>query len=111
MVTGSQVRSCAREELERIARGEQVPAETETAMTAASDPSEPVYCAETGAAVSRREAVCEKLRLYPLAQTNEIVASFARDGISVSWALVQRLRDELWLARGRSESCGTFRSS
>lgn len=109
MVTGSQSKSYAREELERIAKGEPLPAEPESDATAANDPSESVYCAETGAAVSKREAVCEKLRLYPLAQTNEIVASFARDGISVSCALVQRVRDELCLARADAGSFGGFR--
>lgn len=109
MVTRSQLKSYAREELERIARGEELPVEPESETTTANDPSEPVYCAETGAAVSKREAVCEKLRLYPLAQTNEIVASFARDGISVSCALVQRVRDELCLARANAGSVGGFR--
>lgn len=107
MVTRSVLRTQTREELERLAQGDDLTADAEAA--AAGNATESVYCVETGAAVPKREAVREKLRLYPLAQTNEIVASFARDGITVSAALVRRVRDELWLLRGTLGSAADLR--
>ncbi len=109
MGASSMMKTCVSEELERIARGEEPSVRAESEAAANWDLAEPVYCPETGAAVSRREAVCEKLRLYPLAQTNEIVASFARDGVSISSALVRRVRDELRRARGNMELVGNSR--
>lgn len=78
------------QELERIARAEGVEDPGQGA-----DPAERCYSAEAGEEVSQERAVREKLRLYPLAETNEIVASFAKDGVTIASSLVERVRQQM----------------
>lgn len=47
---------------------------------------------EVGAHVGQDQAIAERLRLYPKATTQEIVAMFELDGVKVSPALVEQVR-------------------
>jgi hypothetical protein len=48
--------------------------------------------AEVGAPVAQDQAIREKLRLYPRATINEIVAMFELDGVKVSPAAVRKAK-------------------
>jgi hypothetical protein len=54
-----------------------------------------VFCPETGEMLSTTEAVRAKVRLYPRAMTQELVAMFKLEGVQVSPALIQRVREEM----------------
>lgn len=47
---------------------------------------------EVGAHVGQDQAIGERLRLYPKATTQEIVAMFELDGVKVSPAMVEQVR-------------------
>lgn len=47
---------------------------------------------EVGAHVGQDQAIAERLRLYPKATTQEIVAMFELDGVKISPALVEQVR-------------------
>lgn len=56
---------------------------------------------EVGAHVAQDQAISERLRLYPKATTQEIVAMFELDGVKISPAMVEQAR-----RRGRSRAAG-----
>lgn len=47
---------------------------------------------EVGAHVGQDQAISERLRLYPKATTQEIVAMFELDGVKISSAAVEQVR-------------------
>jgi hypothetical protein len=59
------------------------------------DPDELIFSPELGEVLPKAAAIREKLRLYPLAQSQEIAAMFEYDGVAVSAHLVQRIQQEV----------------
>lgn len=53
-----------------------------------------IYSPEIGENITAIEAVREKVRLHPHAQTNEIQAMFELDGAKISVSLIQRVKEE-----------------
>lgn len=51
-----------------------------------------LHSPEVGAHVGQHQAIDERLRLYPKATTQEIVAMFELDGVKVSPAVVEQVR-------------------
>lgn len=51
-----------------------------------------MHSAEVGAPVAQDQAIRERLRLYPQATINEIVAMFELDGVKVSPAAVKKAK-------------------
>jgi hypothetical protein len=60
-----------------------------------ADRFELIFCPEVGELLPKEAAIREKLRLYPLAQPQEVVAMFEFDGAVVSAHLVQRIQQEI----------------
>ncbi len=51
-----------------------------------------MHCEEVGAPVARDQAIREKVRLYPQASVNEIVAMFELEGVKILPAAVQQAK-------------------
>jgi hypothetical protein len=54
-----------------------------------------VHSAEVGAPLAQDQAILEKLRLYPNATVQEIIAMFELDGMKVTPAAVQKVKRRL----------------
>jgi hypothetical protein len=73
---------------------EQVQADQETPTEAVKkDSGDQVNSPELSAKVPTAEAIREKIRLYPKALTQEIVAMFELEGVQVSSDLVQQIKE------------------
>lgn len=70
------------------------PASKELKMIDAPDAPAVMHSAEVGAHVALDQAIREKVRLYPQAMVNEIVAMFELEGFKVSPAAVTKVKEE-----------------
>ena len=54
-----------------------------------------VHSAEVGAPVAQDQAIIERLRLYPRATVQEIVAMFELDGLKITPAAVRKAKERM----------------